>query len=325
MMITEYNSVKIRWLSLLAIHCVVLGHCVSEDGIIERVIMAISAQWHVPWFYVVSGSMMSYSIERHTLLECCSSRLKKLVLPYFLWCLIGFLVVGVLGGNQASVVEWLGIGTAFPAGNPHLWYLHCLIVFTFTSILVWKLIGLISTPYRLVSFALVYCVIVALAIVLRCTTLYGTPTSPLYFLVGFIVGRSVLGETKRSSAAIFCVTLMIAFGLRCGWFLFDTNNLMEQVVRMLCVFAQIVALWVGYDLAVAKFDFGERGCCVPRCVNSVFFVYCAHGFILNTLRQLGISGGILLFIATIAFTQFLAWIMRRFALMAYSVLTGGRL
>ncbi len=324
MMITEYNSVKIRWLSFGAILCVVLGHCVSGDGILERLIMGIFAQWHVPWFYVVSGSMLSYSIERHTLQACCSSRLKKLVLPYFLWCVIGFLVVGVLGGNQASIGEWLGIGTAFPAGNPHLWYLHCLIVFSFTSILVWKLVGLISTPYRLVSFSLVYCVIVALAIVLRCTTLYGTPTSPLYFLVGFIVARCILGEAKRSSVALFCITLAIAVGLRCGWFLFDTHSLMEQVVRMLCIFAQIVALWVGYDFAVAKFNLGERCCCVPWCVNSVFFVYCAHGFILNTLKQLGLSGDILLFIATIALTLFLAWVVRRFALMAYLVLTGGR-
>ena len=325
MMITEHNSVKIRWLSFLAILCVVLGHCISGQGMLDRLIMAVFAQWHVPWFYVVSGMMLAYSLERHPLQKCCMSRLRTLVLPYFLWCCIGFLIVGGLGGHRADISHWLGVGTAFPAGNPHLWYLHCLLVFSFTSIFVWSVCCLIKAQFRVSLFAFIYCVLFATAIALKWSTLFGTPTSPFYFLLGFIAARYILAEKARSSAATFGAIFVIAVGLRLGWFMFDLHGQVEQILRMACVVAQFVVLWVGYDFVVSHIKPAMKSSrIIPWYVNSVFFVYCAHGFFLNLLKQIGMSGDVFLFVGTISATLLLAWTMRRFSPTAYAILTGGR-
>lgn len=319
MKISEYISTKLRWISFLAILCVVFGHSIHGN----RLVMSIAAQWHVPWFYIVSGAMLSYSLERHAMVHVMKTKLRTLLLPYIMWCSVGFVVVGVVGGKTGSVNQWFGIATPFPIGNPHLWYLHCLIVFTFVAIvirLVLSRLGGIANMYG----ALVYVLIFAGAIASGISAVVGTPSSPFYFLIGLIAKRYLLSEVRKRMVVVlrFWISLFIAVALRVIWLNVSLSGSIEQSLRATCVIAQIAALWFGYDV-VAEFILrrSER-IPSPLFLKFVFFVYCSHGFVLNAVKPYCGQWG--LFISTVAASLVEAWLVRRFMPKVYSLLTGCR-
>lgn len=321
MKISEYISTKLRWISFLAILCVVFGH--SVDG--NRLVMSIAAQWHVPWFYIVSGAMLSYSLDRHATVHVIKAKLRTLLLPYILWCGVGFVVVGVVGGKMGSVNQWLGIATPFPMGNPHLWYLHCLIVFTFTIVLL-RCVFLKWGRMADVCVAVIYTIFFIGAIVSGVGTLIGTPSSPFYFLIGFIAKRYLLSDKRIDKSAVtsFVVSALVAVALRVIWLNVSLSRSIEQSLRATCVIGQIAALWFGYDV-VAEFILrrSER-IRSPLFLNFVFFVYCSHGFILNVVKPYCGQGRGGLFVSTVAASLVVAWLVRRFMPKVYSLLTGGR-
>ena len=325
MTITAYNSIKIRWLSFVAILCVVLGHCVPGTSMSDRVVMALFAQWHVPWFYMVSGMMLALSIERHTFAACMRARLRSLVIPYFLWLFVGFLIAGVQDGAHADIWHWFGINTAFPAGNPHLWYLHCLIVFSMTSLLVWHLVCCLKICCPIIVFAVIYGGLFGIAMKFGLSAVLGTPTSPFYFLLGFMVARYVLPSKGSNSSGGICVAFVVAAVLRCGWFTLGWQGMPEQILRAACVVSQFSVLWVGYDFIVCRLKRVENvSSHVPWYVGCTFFIYCAHGFILNLLKQFNMYMMTILFVGTVSLTLMLAWLMRRFLPGVFAILTGGR-
>lgn len=146
--VSKHLSDKVRWISFVAILCVILGHC----GMVSPFVV----QWHVPWFFVVSGAFLHRSVAKYSLRGILFNKLRALVLPYLVWCAVGWFFVGVVGGKQVSLLEWFGFTTIFPAGNPHLWYLHCLIVFVFASTLIWKILSPLQEMVRNVVFPVVY-------------------------------------------------------------------------------------------------------------------------------------------------------------------------
>ena len=124
---------------------------------------------------------------------------------------------------------------------------------------------------------------------------------------------------------LFCVVFAIAVCLRLGWFIFDLHGHVEKILRMVCVVIQFVVLWVGYDFIVSRLNLGMKSSLmIPWYVNSVFFIYCAHGFVLNLFKRVGISRDVFLFVVTISTSLLLSWAMRRFAPKVYAILTGGR-
>ena len=319
MKISGYVSTKLRHISFLAILCVVFGH--SVDG--SRLTMSLAAQWHVPWFFIVSGAMLSHSLDKHEVSEVAVSKLKSLVVPYILWCCVGFLAVGIIGGRDASVGQWLGIGTPFPAGNPHLWYLHCLIVFVFAASGLWQGCRILPRWNTLV-FALIFASAFIVARIADASALTGTPTSPFYFLAGFLLKRYMLQDAAGKRAlCFFAVSAFVAVLSRGAWFNANLHGVGEQILRAICVFSQIAFLWFGYDIVAGTVSPRQEGFRAPWFVNSVFFIYCCHGFVLNVLRP-HFGQGVWLFAATTSVTVLSAWAMRSLVPKVYALLTGGR-
>jgi hypothetical protein len=101
------------------------------------------------------------------------------------------------------------------------------------------------------------------------------------------------------------------------------SGAIEQTLRAICIIGQITTVWFGYDIVAGLMLRNRERLYAPWFLNSVFFVYCSHGFILNFVTPFcGQGGGA--FIVTIAGSLFVAWLMRRFIPTLYSFLTGGR-
>lgn len=320
MTISPYNSAKIRWISFAAIVCVVLGHCLSDNPFV----IGIFAQWHVPWFYLLSGFMLGVSLNRHGAKSCLIKRTRTLLLPYILWCGIGFLVVWGVHGEIASLNDWLGLSSAFPVGNPHLWYLHCLIIFSFAVVLLWWALSGIANVQRAIVVICVYLLAFGAAIIGNIGTLIGTPTSPVYFIIGFVSSQVCAAkQSYRMPTAkwISVAAVLVAVSLRVLWFVVDWNGAMEQALRFACVLSQIVAIWFAADWFLRK-RFTEEGPKIPWLITPVFFVYCFHGFVLKPLSAF--TGGGWLFVTTLVISFCVAWSLNRFLPLLYSLLTGHR-
>ena len=319
MTISSYSSVKIRWISFVAIVCVVLGHCVSNNSFV----IGIFAQWHVPWFYLLSGFLLGVSLNRHGAKSCLVKRIMTLLLPYILWCCIGFLVVWGVQGELASLNDCLGLSSAFPVGNPHLWYLHCLIVFSFAVILLWWMLSGIANVQRVIVVICVYALAFGAAICGNIGTLIGTPTSPFYFIIGFAFSQVCAAKQSYhmpTAKWISVVTVLVAVSLRVLWFVVDWNGSMEQALRFACVLSQIVAIWFAADWILKPYFTEESK--IPWLITPVFFVYCFHGFVLKPLSAF--TGGGWLFVTTLVISFCVAWSLNRFLPLLYSLLTGHR-
>ena len=185
MKIDSERSNIIHWISFFAIACVVLGHCRVGSDAVQNIIFDTFCQWHVPFFYLISGMFLSISLTNHSWKDIIQTRLRTLVVPYFLWCLIPLLLKGK-SGVSCSVDEAFALTTSFPLGNPHLWYLHCLIIFVILATLIWRVLAFLPEFSRRILWGVSFASIALFAEYFGVRTLYGTPTSPFYFLSGFI-------------------------------------------------------------------------------------------------------------------------------------------
>ena len=183
----------IRWMSFFAIGCVVLGHCRMGSDAVQVGIFDSLCQWHVPFFYFISGMFLYVSLTNHAWGDVVHKRCKTLVVPYFLWCLISLLFKGRTG-LSCSVDEAFAFCAPSPVGNPHLWYLHCLIVFVIIAMLIWRTFGFLSYGVRRIVLGSVFAGLFVVFEYIGIKSLYGTPTSPFYFLSGFLVAPLIAGR-----------------------------------------------------------------------------------------------------------------------------------
>lgn len=286
-------------------------------------IIGIFAQWHVPWFYLLSGFMLSASLDRYGARACLAKRTRTLLLPYIIWCGIGFLVGSCVRGENASLDGWLGLSSAFPIGNPHLWYLHCLIVFSFAVVLLWWMLSRMANAPRAIVVICAYVLVFGAAICGNIGTLIGTPTSPIYFIIGFAFSQ--VCATNQSyympTAKWFSVAVVfVAVLLRVLWFVVDWSGSMEQALRFACVLSEIVAIWFAADWVLKRCFTKESK--IPWLITPVFFVYCFHGFVLKPLSA--VTGGGWHFVATLVISFCVAWSLNRFLPLLYLLLTGRR-
>lgn len=327
MLVTDYNSVKFRWLSLAAILCVVLGHCHLDGGCLERVLIPVFAQWHVPWFFVLSGMFLHFSCERYSCSSLLLKKMKSLCMPYLIWCAWGILV---LQQPWSGIDAEIGLTSAFPTGNVNLWYLHCLIVFTVVALI---LFGCVRHWGRKTIWGMAYCVFFVVCFCLKIWTLVGTPTSPFYFAAGFLLAPRLLSPRngERSNWKLFSVVSLVAIFLRVMWFKAGATGAVEIGLRSACVVSMITAVWVGYDV-LAQRQILKR---FPEWLNVVFFVYCFHGPVLFWLRKwwIGLFGhgdlacdvGMLALWLIVSILSFsVGNIMRVCSPRIYHLLSGGR-
>lgn len=334
MNVSQYNSIKFKWLSLVAIFCVVFGHSFQNQGLFFDVTIPILAQWHVPWFFFLSGILLHYSFSKQASVSVLKKKMKGLVLPYIVWALIAYFISGGFYQIGFNCDKMFGITTAFPVGNPHLWYLHVLISFSLISVLIWMCVGRLTLVKSIVAFSVLYLLIYGLALSMHCSTLYGTPSSPFYFLAGFVLSHQILKQERMPPKKCLCYFLIaasMAIALRFGWFILKWHGMKEVILRMICVVFQIGAVWFGYDVIadrLGKVDF-------HRYITPIFFVYCFHGLLLPFLKKSWVLccgnstiycnvGVVFVCFFTIIFSFAAANLLRWSLPKVYGILTGGR-
>lgn len=312
-------------MSFTAILCVIFGHCGSGA------LMPIVTQWHVPWFFMLSGMFLWYSLNRHPIKDVTFSKFKGLVIPYFLWCGVEGMLVWVMSGKSTNLTHWFGLNTPYPFGNPHLWYLHCLIIFTGIVVWIWCLLWFTKVRYLLTSVLSMVAFVVCEKSGI--SSLYGTPSSPFYFLLGF--GMAPLLLTCRCRYRIghllvsFCIVLSGAIFFRVIWFVVDLQGTLEQILRALCVISQIAAIWLGFDCLVMMVERLGGHIVIPHFVKDVFFVYCFHGLVLRVIGDIcsasHFSIGLLGSFFFVTFSSLLvASLLRRCVPIVYALFSGGR-
>lgn len=326
-MVSQFYSSKFRIISFLAILSVVLGHC---DGVAAFVnVKPFFCQWHVPWFFIMSGCFLFISLNRYSASALLVKKAKTLLIPYLMWCAIAIVLI-VPNGEDVGWCDYFGVTTPFPVCNRHLWYLHVLIVFHFVSIFLWTIACCVvrRSMLRKVIFCVSYCLFFSLSIVYDVSTLYGTPTSPFFFLVGVLISEYAQGDcvqvSRKEKILMAVISGLVFIAFRCVLFFEMSPSLLVPVFRVVAIIAQILFLWFGYDLIITMhMD-------IPWIITPVFFIYCSHGLILAWLRNaiwtnvtsIGEMTG--LFVACVSLSILLAVMMHRFTPSLYGLLTGGR-
>ena len=334
MVVSQYNSTKFKWLSFAAICCVIAGHSFVREGSFFNLVIPTLAQWHVPWFFFLSGILLYYSFFKQPSVAVLKKKMKGLVLPYILWALIAYFISGGFYQIGFNFDKMFGITTAFPGGNPHLWYLHALISFSLISVFIWMCVGRLTFAKSIAVFSVLYLLIYGIALSMHWSTLYGTPSSPFYFLTGFVLSHQVLKRDQMPpNKCLYCflIAVLMAIASRSAWFVLNWQGMKEVVLRMICVVLQIGAVWFGYDVIVSrlgKVDF-------HRYIMPIFFVYCFHGLLLPFLKKswvlccgsstMSCNVGVVFvcfftIILSFATANLLRWSMPKI----YGMLTGGR-
>lgn len=325
-MISTYTANKIHIISIFAIICVVLGHSGCGETKIQSYLIPIFCQWHVPWFFIVSGYFLLSSLEKYNG-HIAVKKAKTLLLPYVLWAIIGGVTSSVSKIEAVTALKILGISTVFPQFNPNLWYLRELIVYTFGTIILHRLLRN-NGKLTLVMFI---CCFVMLEFC-KMTIIYGVPTAPLYFSLGFLLAAFKVNINVKISVLIGVVVIVAAIISRVVWFIVGPSSNTEMLLRMICVCLEIVAIWSVYDIIAAKRFVDKR--CNPF---PIFFVYCVHGPILIFLKKfwycvIGASqndivsntGWICMCVGTITSSCAIANLMRNTFHRTYKLLTGNR-
>ena len=317
MKISEYSSTKFKWISLMAILCVLFGHC-AQGHVMQRLVPYF-CYWHVPWFFFLSGMLLAFSLTRYSASELIGRKTGSLVIPYFVWSVLAWLLTGMRSENVCQI---LGLTTAFPAGNPHLWYLHCLIVFCMTLLLLECLGARLMTGGGHLIAMICWSVVFGCAFLFKFSVMFGTPTSPWYFLLGYVCAQKVFSleawKGKRGRNLVILCGLIIAFAAIKVMVILFPEYLRNGLLRMVSVVAQIGAIWFGYDVL---FSYVKPR--FPKCLDVVFFVYCFHGMVLVWLSNVSFMNGFL-FAVTAIVSFVVANVMRRLGGKGYKVLTGGR-
>lgn len=161
-----------------------------------------------------------------------------------------------------------GISSQYPIGNGVLWFLRSLIAFQFFALLF---MGLFSRDRKLAT----YCSII-LVLIVGCmigvdrfgrwiVTFVGTPSSPVYFAIGFVLSRKILSKQLNKGMAIitgFSAAIVFFIIILCR---VSDFALARHVMNVLIV----IILWSILQFA-DKLRWGNG------IFETTFFVYCMH-------------------------------------------------
>lgn len=266
-------------------------------------------QWAVPWFFLVSGLFACKSVEKYGLMVFAQKKVLCLVIPYVLWLAIPWFLLSIK--------------------NVNLWYLKSLIAFMSVLVITNKIVP--QFRYRRCAIAAIFCAVLFGVDGVFHFGLCGTPTSPVFFILGYLLSERLLGCTQPYGKRFLVTGLAIglAIVLRAIWFVMDLRGVAEMALRNLCVVSMIVAIWLLVDLI----DVEKRE--VSDWMKNTFFVYCFHGPVLMAIAPFFkplFERGVMvtnivyiayLFIAPALFFAFAA-VIKRLAPKPFAILSGGR-
>lgn len=314
--------------------CVVVSiHCAIEmptDGALQNLYVRHGTKWAVPFSFLMSGAFLGngYVNTYEGFHAACVGKFRSLVIPYLLWCTIGFAMRSPLIFDQLSSLGLLGsilavwgVDRAFPLGNGVLWFLRSLILIQYGFFVV---LGCFSKEKKLQKLCCSICIGVFLLMCFLhpafqlCVDQLGNPSAPFYFLLGYISSKFLLRPPNKFMGGVFIGAGLVGFvaswavGVGDGSFWRHCSNVL--------LFMILIAA-ADYFVAI-----GGR---VPRCT---FFIYCFHrvpveygGWVMKHWWTSAPDVGYVLFVGmAILFSLCMAMTMRKFVPRAYAMLNGGR-
>jgi fucose 4-O-acetylase-like acetyltransferase len=254
-------------ISVVGWHC----YCGSE---IEKYVLPMLFYWAVPWFFVVSGFCLAYSMERKGIIEMIKSKLSRLLIPYLLWSLVGVCVCGM--SSCGSVLDMFGIvkERIFPTGNQFLWYLRSVIIFTLAGVGVYSIVP--NSRFRLIIVCVLVCAL--LTMVNYCLFSISTGSSPLYFCSGialWAVRNCLIVVNKRVAFVLSVTSMMLFLATKFLYFLMGFSSAIPggTLLTNLSTASFIVGIWFGIGLCSKELK--DKICCL-NFLHVGAFVYFAH-------------------------------------------------
>ena len=334
------RSDKIRIISYLASWGVVVWHCYCGSSI-ERWFIPIFSYWAVPWFFLISGYFLLSSFDRRNMAGFYMSKCTSLLLPYLMWCLIGYLIYAIFSGwiIPFSIPDVFALRSPSPKFNRPLWYARALIVFMVIAGAILTMLRAMRIKDGLLRVFLLsmFFFVVVYFINQRIFQIYGPGSSLIYFLMGVWLrwaGNVSLFErwnktVVRWSMLVLCMVAFLTF--RVIWFRaghsFSSTGAGGTLLNNVSSCLMIVSLWLALDLVKLG---AMREKVISVCGTSAF-VYFFHRPLLTCLIKyfqkyfVSLDGLFILMVVLYApFCSAFAFAVKRFCPKSYSILVGGR-
>lgn len=323
---TSLISCTLSLVSLGAMVGVLWWHSICGSQM-EEFLVPLLCTWSVPWFFFVSGIFFRHSIERKSLGTFSIGKVRSLVVPYLLWCVIGCLISCWVSPERITIVKLFGL-LGSPQWNRALWYLRALIFFCFLGVVLYWFVSRLKMM-KWTAFVLMFVPLV-LVIHKYVIYIYGPNSSPIYFVLGIALSEKVLRDWRwgRHESLIGAACLLVAFSFRLIWFgLGYRFSIMGGTFWSNC---STVFLIVGLLVLVRKF--AQRLCAirlVSYCCSLTAFVYFMHKPINIVLKGIMPEYNAELRFVTFAVLSPVVYLAVGFAFKkclpkAYAILSGGR-
>lgn len=323
----ENISRKIGALSFFAMISVVVGHAAGESRAGGAI--GLLTLFAVPWFFVVSGYFFIRSLNKYGRGELLRRKVSSLLVPYLLWCLIGwvaFMPIGSGSGPILRICEIFGFAPRYPIANLPLWYVRALIFFMLVGCM---LAPILRWPRRYAG-GLAFCGLLMMVWMVVYRWIYAgiSPVgSPVFFLTGCMLAHygvniDVSQRSRRCRLAVLAFAIVACVGL-----LWISR---VHLIGNMAICCAIIAAWILYDFIL-----------IPNVVFSLApvaaFAYFMHGTFIFNLDSLCLQHFpfvrkgwtmevyyMVKCVLTMLVLVLSAIVLKRFLPRVYAILAGGR-
>lgn len=338
--IDKYASLKISLISFCAMCAVVSWHVGVDGGVLKRWFAPVLSVWSVPWFFFISGVFFVYSIQKASFVRFVIGKIRSLLIPYIVWCVLGFLVLSLMGVRlPLNVCDIFALNRLHPVGDRPMWYIRALIIIFTLATPIWVLSVRFLRGGALQRVVFATCLAATFIIIQKFTRInlrLGPGSSLYYFLLGVVLCDRVvrfpmLPSLDGQKRFFFGLTvLLVAMFIRGIWFAmgYDYYKMGGTFVANASVLAFIFALLLLMDSERAI----ERGWKMfGRFAKYSAFVYMSHWIFLGSLIGIARKLGMMPDVVYVSFSLVMPFVfvavgavIRRYVPKVYYVLTGNR-
>lgn len=284
----------------------------------------------VPFFFIISGYLFFRTFEWKKIFDKYISRLKSVVIPYFIWCsLYYFYFVGITSipfiMNLTGIVN--GVDLNLQVWGMWLWkdeyYVFWFMKELIIMIILTPVIYLLLKEYGRFSFGFI--ILPLLCINLSYPILFKCQPFNFYYMLGAFVGINyknipLVCERKKTIISIIVICLFCVY--------FSLLVITDKKVNDSFLDFACMALWYGSDV----FTFSHEQ---KWWIKISFFIYCMHDIVLEVLEKIiyfifgtrpifALLDYVLAPSLTIFFCIITAKILKRKCPKVWEILSGGR-